>query len=115
MPLAREGTLADRIAAGPLPLAEVVRILEGVAAALDAAHGRGRLHRDVKPGNVLLDTGGVVWLSDFGIARRRSPRPPASRAGSSARPASSLPRRSPGAGPAPPPTATRSRRWPSRR
>jgi serine/threonine-protein kinase len=69
MPLAREGTLADRIRGGPVPLEEVVRIVEGVAAALDAAHLRGRLHRDVKPGNVLLDRGGVVWLSDFGIAR----------------------------------------------
>jgi eukaryotic-like serine/threonine-protein kinase len=41
----------------------------GVAGALEAAHGRGVMHRDVKPGNVVLDRAGLAHLIDFGIAR----------------------------------------------
>jgi serine/threonine protein kinase/Tol biopolymer transport system component len=53
---------------GPLPLAEVVRILREVADALSHAHRRGVIHRDVKPGNVLAD-GHHVFVTDFGIAK----------------------------------------------
>ncbi len=69
MRLARGGSLADRLAAGPLPPREATAVLAQVAAALDAAHAAGRLHRDLKPGNVLLEPGGHAWLADFGVAR----------------------------------------------
>ncbi|MCP4959204.1 MAG: protein kinase [Actinomycetia bacterium] len=60
-------TLEDRLAdRGAVPLDEAVEYLTPVADALDHAHARGVVHRDVKPSNVLLDDG--VWLADFGIA-----------------------------------------------
>lgn len=53
---------------GPLPPAEAARIGRAMASALRAAHDAGVLHRDVKPGNVLLGDGGRIVLTDFGIA-----------------------------------------------
>jgi hypothetical protein len=62
------GTLADRLAQGPLDLPTAVRWLRSVSEALDFAHKKGVIHKDIKPSNILLDRSGNVYLSDFGIA-----------------------------------------------
>lgn len=68
MELVSGGSLADRIARGPLTVPEAARIGRGVLSALCAAHAAGIQHRDVKPGNVLLRADGTPVLTDFGIA-----------------------------------------------
>jgi tRNA A-37 threonylcarbamoyl transferase component Bud32 len=69
MELVEGTTLAAVLADGPLSAQEAARILRGVAEALSYAHGQGVVHRDVKPGNVLVSHDGRVKLADFGIAR----------------------------------------------
>jgi serine/threonine protein kinase len=69
MPLVSGGTLADRLQGQPLPLSQVRTIISQVGDALDYAHSRGVVHRDVKPSNVLMDERGNALLSDFGIAK----------------------------------------------
>ena len=67
------GTLKDRIRKnGPLPPEEVVAIALQTAYALQAAHRRNLIHRDIKPHNVLLTESGDVKVADFGIARAAS-------------------------------------------
>ncbi|GLV83024.1 hypothetical protein Slala03_27130 [Streptomyces lavendulae subsp. lavendulae] len=68
MELVKGGSLYDRLAAGPMPLGEVLRLGLDVLSALRAAHAEGVLHRDVKPANVLLRPDGGAVLTDFGIA-----------------------------------------------
>ena len=68
MPLVAGGSLKGRVA-GPVPPALAVTWLSAIASALDHAHARGILHRDVKPGNVLMDSQGRPLLADFGLAR----------------------------------------------
>jgi len=63
------GSLASRIQQGPIPLEDVIAILKPVAAALDYAHEKGIVHRDVKPSNILFDAAGGAYLSDFGIVK----------------------------------------------
>ena len=63
------GTLKERIAKGPLPLDEINRLIGQIGGALDYAHRMGVIHRDVKPGNVLIDAQGDTYLTDFGLAR----------------------------------------------
>ncbi len=63
-------SLAERIArSGPLPHAEALAVLADIGAALDFAHARGTIHRDVKTANILLDPEGASYLSDFGLVR----------------------------------------------
>ena len=64
-------TLAERVArVGPLPVREIVRMLQDVGYALAYAHGRGVVHRDIKPDNVMLERAtGRALVMDFGISR----------------------------------------------
>src|SRR6266581_1791532 len=62
------GSLRDRLReSGPLPPAEVASIGAKIADALHAAHGLGIVHRDVKPGNILISRFGEPALADFGV------------------------------------------------
>ena len=61
--------LSERIAKGPIPVEDALRIAHQTASALAAAHAGGIAHRDIKPGNLILTEGGDVMLVDFGLAK----------------------------------------------
>lgn len=72
MRLVQGRTLLDLIEEGPLAPARAVAIVSQVAAALDAAHAEGLIHRDVKPQNILVTPADFVYLVDFGIAQTKA-------------------------------------------
>ncbi|GAA1448640.1 Stk1 family PASTA domain-containing Ser/Thr kinase [Leifsonia poae] len=61
--------LKDLIKRGPLEITEAVRITEGILTALEYSHRAGVVHRDIKPGNIMITKAGQVKVMDFGIAR----------------------------------------------
>jgi len=74
MELLEGETLADRIAKGPLPLADVLRYGTQIADGLDRAHRAGIVHRDLKQGNIMITKSGAKLL-DFGLAKGGAPMP----------------------------------------
>lgn len=63
-------SLARKVTRGPLPSREAAELVRKVALAIDYAHRRGLIHRDIKPQNVLLDSTGEPRVTDFGLAKR---------------------------------------------
>ena len=69
MELVEGETLAERLAAGPLPVEESLAIARQLAEALEVAHERGIIHRDLKPANIKVTPDGTVKVLDFGLAK----------------------------------------------
>ena len=69
MELVEGPTLAEHVAAGPLPLDEALSLAGQLAEALEYAHERGIIHRDLKPANIKLTEDGAVKVLDFGLAK----------------------------------------------
>src|SRR5947208_4366431 len=69
MELVEGETLAERIARGPVPLAEALPIARQIVEALEAAHEKGIVHRDLKPANIKLTADGEIKVLDFGLAK----------------------------------------------
>ncbi len=69
MELVSGRTLKEIIAAGPVTIDDAIRYTDGILEALEYSHRAGVVHRDIKPGNVMVTAGGHVKVMDFGIAR----------------------------------------------
>ncbi len=69
MELVHGKLLKDVIAAGPVPIDESLRYVDGILEALEYSHRAGVVHRDIKPGNVMITDSGRIKVMDFGIAR----------------------------------------------
>jgi tetratricopeptide (TPR) repeat protein/TolB-like protein len=70
MELVEGENLKDRIARGPLKIEEALDVALQAAQGLEAAHGKGIVHRDVKPANIMVEESGLVKLMDFGLAKK---------------------------------------------
>ncbi|AHG93845.1 protein kinase (plasmid) [Gemmatirosa kalamazoonensis] len=95
MPYVDGESLRERLVRGPVSVREAVSVARDVARALSFAHGRGVVHRDIKPGNILLSAGAAV-VTDFGVAKALQAS--AARPSSGERRARPLPERPSGAG-----------------
>jgi non-specific serine/threonine protein kinase len=69
MPFYEGETLKKKIARGPLPVKDSVKLATAVANGLTKAHGQGMVHRDIKPANLMITDDGIVKIVDFGLAK----------------------------------------------